>query len=283
MACEIIEEHALSHTPIVISRHAGGFARDKIMGIQCHDIGVALDVVTGHSNAIGLADNMKDHPNVHKILTNSEKSKHLETAVINLHGYSIDSVHFRNETCTDTRIPVVEKGIPEEDAFRRVITINSLLYKLISNETEDLAGRGIHDIQNMIIDAPLYPEITLFDEPLRTSRNFRFKCRLGFIISDRIYEALEDRRLGACFGVKRNGTVIMKVLQHESGETGPIELVYNNLVFSVYKPAISSEIDGNKILEYSTGLKDALATLSCRKCFENIIKKTADYPLLSFI
>lgn len=189
MTTKIIKEHVLSYTPIVIQRLAGGFVRDKIMGIHCHDIGVALDVVSGHSYTIGPADSMKDHPNDHKILADPEKSKHLETAVINLRGNSFDSVHHRSESYTDIRIPIVEKGAPEGDAFRRIITINSLFYNLISEEIEDLTGRGIHDIQYKFIVTPLGPEITLFEDPLRILRIFRFKSRLGIILSGRIYEA----------------------------------------------------------------------------------------------
>jgi tRNA nucleotidyltransferase (CCA-adding enzyme) len=48
------------------------------------------------------------------IKSNSEKSKHLETAVIKIHGISIDIANLRHERYTeDSRVPIIEIGTPE--------------------------------------------------------------------------------------------------------------------------------------------------------------------------
>lgn len=282
--CKLIRDHAFSLDPPVTPRLAGGFVRDKIMGFVCHDIDVALDNISGLLFATGLASKLADHPTVYKILANPEKSKHLETAVLNLYGYSIDFVHLRNESYTQTRIPTIQKGTPEEDAFRRDITINSLFYNIATGNIEDFTGRGLHDIQSRIIDTPLDPRVTLLDDPLRILRIFRFKSKLGFKISGRIYEALQDKNLGVALEKKisneRNGCEIMKMLGYECGEDGLVEIVNNDLVFSVFKPGINIEIDKSKAFEYSKNLKDALRRLSDREYLCRFTKKTVDSSLL---
>ena len=65
------------------------------------------------------------------IKANSDKSKHLETATIKVDGVFVDLVNLRSEKYTeDSRVPVIEIGTPEEDAYRRDLTINSLFYNI---------------------------------------------------------------------------------------------------------------------------------------------------------
>jgi hypothetical protein len=53
---------------------------------------------------------------------NPEKSKHLETATMHLLGFSIDFVNLRTESYTsDSRIPHMGIGTPEDDAYRRCV------------------------------------------------------------------------------------------------------------------------------------------------------------------
>jgi tRNA nucleotidyltransferase (CCA-adding enzyme) len=65
------------------------------------------------------------------IKSNSDKSKHLETATIRVEGQWIDFVNLRSEKYTeDSRVPQIEIGTPEEDAFRRDLTINSMFFNI---------------------------------------------------------------------------------------------------------------------------------------------------------
>jgi tRNA nucleotidyltransferase (CCA-adding enzyme) len=51
---------------------------------------------------------------------NPEKSKHLETATMQLGGFWIDFVNLRTESySSDSRIPEMVIGTPQEDAYRR--------------------------------------------------------------------------------------------------------------------------------------------------------------------
>jgi tRNA nucleotidyltransferase/poly(A) polymerase len=64
-------------------------------------------------------------------------------------------------------------GGPEEDAFRRDLTINSLFYNVNTGAVEDYVGRGMEDIRNQIIRTPLPALTTLLDDPLRVLRAVR--------------------------------------------------------------------------------------------------------------
>jgi len=261
--CKLIRDHALSLNPLVTPRLAGGFVRDRIMNIPCHDMDVALDRISGFEFATGLSKKLEGHPSVHKIMANPEKSKHLETAVLTIGCYSIDFVHLRSETYAQTRIPTIRRGTAEEDAFRRDITVNTLFYNLVTEEVEDYTGRGLSDMKSGVIDTPLDPKVTLLDDPLRVLRIFRFRSKLGFEISERIYDALRDPSIATALEAKvskeRNGIEIMKMLGYSNGEDGLIEIVRNRLVVPVFKPKVTDvDFDIGEASEYVRGLRTFL-------------------------
>lgn len=95
-------------------RFTGGWVRDKLLGEQCHDIDVGINKMTGFDFATRLyeflgqrqADYGIQTGNIHKIGSNPEKSKHLETATTRILGLDIDFVNLRSEKYTDdSRIP----------------------------------------------------------------------------------------------------------------------------------------------------------------------------------
>jgi len=92
------------------------------------------------------------------IKSNSDKSKHLETAAIKVHDTFIDLVNLRSEKYTEqSRVPVIEIGTPEEDAYRRDLTINALFYNINKQEVEDFTKRGIIDLEERVVKTPLDP------------------------------------------------------------------------------------------------------------------------------
>ena len=278
---KIIKDYAISLNANVIPRLAGGFVRDKLLNIPSSDIDIALENTSGICFATGLSETLKDQPTVHKISANPEKSKHLETAVLTICGFTIDFVHLRSESYSHTRIPSIVPGTAKEDAERRDITINSLFYNLITKELEDFTRRGLNDIKNKILDTPLDPRITLFDDPLRILRIFRFKSKLGFEISPRIYEAISDCKIKEALEKKvsneRNFIEIEKMLKYVNGEVGLLEIITNGYVNSVFKPQIQVEINREKatlFLKYKAELlnSDFLAKFQQKQIHFSILK-----------
>jgi tRNA nucleotidyltransferase (CCA-adding enzyme) len=98
--------------PKINLRIAGGWVRDKLMGLQSNDIDIAIDTMTGEPFALAVKEYMdsKNHKisKVSKIQVNPEKSKHLETATVRVLGLDVDFVNLRSETYNaDSRNPTV--------------------------------------------------------------------------------------------------------------------------------------------------------------------------------
>lgn len=108
-----IDKDAPEKEPIVL-RFTGGWVRDKLLGIPSHDIDVGINRMTGYdfgNYLAGFLERNLDRYNipprtVHKIESNPEKSKHLETATTKILGLDIDLVNLRSEVYkADSRIP----------------------------------------------------------------------------------------------------------------------------------------------------------------------------------
>ena len=195
-------------------RFAGGWVRDKLLGLSSKDVDVAINNMTG-SEFGSLLKQFVELPEARdiyeqdilgrlaKIEANPEKSKHLETATTKILGLDVDLVNLRKEKYSDdSRNPTVEFGTPEEDAFRRDSTINALFYNLQTSEVEDFTGRGFQDLQRKIIKTPLAPLQTFKDDPLRVLRSIRFASRLMYEIAPEDEMAIKDCTIKAALRLK---------------------------------------------------------------------------------
>lgn len=248
---DLIRSHARSFGNVV-PRVAGGWVRDKLLGNPSFDMDIALENVSGYEFAAGLGRSAtgQNVTEVHVIRGNPDKSKHLETAVVRINGFCVDFVNLRSETYSETRIPNVKPGTPEEDAFRRDLTINSLFYNLFTEEIEDYTGRGVRDIENRRLVTPLNPKITLLDDPLRLVRIFRFHSKLGFEVDEEIYRAAEDERVKVALEKKvsneRIYTEIFKIIHYPRGQYGLLEIIKRGYVGPIFKPPVERETSYEK-------------------------------------
>jgi tRNA nucleotidyltransferase (CCA-adding enzyme) len=129
-------------------RVAGGWVRDKLLGLASDDIDIALDTMMGREFAQHVQAYMAVQklplPSIGVIAANPEQSKHLETATMRLFDHWVDFVHLRAESYSShSRIPTVVVGTPLQDALRRDFTINALFYNIQQAEVEDFTGKGI--------------------------------------------------------------------------------------------------------------------------------------------
>ena len=195
-------------------RFAGGWVRDKLLGLSSKDIDVAISNMTGSEfgslmkQFVKLPETRNSYKQdilgrVAKIEANPEKSKHLETATTKVLGFDIDLVNLRKETYTnDSRNPTVEFGTPQEDALRRDSTINALFYNLQTSEVEDFTGRGFQDMERKVIKTPLAPLQTFTDDPLRVLRSIRFASRFMYEIDPEDEVAVRDHSIKAALRLK---------------------------------------------------------------------------------
>lgn len=208
--------------PETVLRFTGGWVRDKLLGVDSHDIDVGISSMTGYQFGMALKDYLDVPENLekykkslpseemsdaivslHKIDANPEKSKHLETVTTKIFGLDIDLVNLRKETYSeDSRNPQVEFGTPEEDALRRDATINALFYNLNESKLEDLTKRGLDDMKKRIIRTPLEPYQTFKDDPLRVLRLIRFASRLGYKIDQETESAMQNEDISVALKLK---------------------------------------------------------------------------------
>ncbi|KAI8073975.1 hypothetical protein BC940DRAFT_231652 [Gongronella butleri] len=153
-----------------------------------------------------------------KIDSNPAKSKHLETATTKLFDQEIDFCNLRTELYDeDSRIPAqITFGTPEQDAFRRDTTINSLFYNINTQTVEDLTGLGLKDLAAGLIRTPLSPYETFKEDPLRVLRCIRFASRFGFAMVPELVQAASDASIQSALVSKiskeRIGTEVFKML-----------------------------------------------------------------------
>ena len=197
-------------------RIAGGWVRDKILGLETHDVDVALDACTGvefahclkeyHSTTVQeetddrvdrIKSKSKKIGKIGVIAANPAQSKHLETACVNIFGNDVDFSNLRHETyAEDSRIPETVMGTPLEDSFRRDCTMNALYYNLNFERIEDWTHRGLRDLlQTKVIQTPLKAFQTFQDDPLRVLRVIRFAVRYRMQLSEEIMEACQHPQI----------------------------------------------------------------------------------------
>ncbi|CAB1113427.1 unnamed protein product [Ectocarpus sp. CCAP 1310/34] len=202
----LLEAVKHSKTGTVV-RVAGGWVRDKLLGLENEDIDIALDNCTGVAFAetvnAYLKSQGRDEGKVAVIEANPEQSKHLETARMKIMGVWVDLVNLRTEVYrSDSRIPETSLGTAEEDALRRDFTLNALFYNVNEGKVEDKTGRGVNDLRDGIIRTPLSPMITFRDDPLRVLRAVRFAARFGFALHEDLRAAARDSEIQAALGTK---------------------------------------------------------------------------------
>jgi len=216
---------ALEHWKLKTTvRVAGGWVRDKLLGMESDDMDIAVDDMSGAQFAGYLTKYIsevmkKQAHGTGTIKSNPDKSKHLETATLKLFDMSVDIANLRTETyTTDSRIPQISNWAVEEDALRRDLTINALFYNINNDQIEDFTGTGLYDLlEDKVIRTPLSPDVTFRDDPLRILRILRFAQRFRFRIHDDIYRVLAN----GCFrdlllnkvSRERMGIEILKILK----------------------------------------------------------------------
>lgn len=227
-------------------RWTGGWVRDKLLGVESHDIDLAINKMTGEHFGLKLQEyleipgNAEKHglgeqieesgksdakgkskkivPGLHKIEANPEKSKNLETATTKIMGIDLDLVNLRKETYNEvSRNPQMEFGTAEEDAMRRDATVNAMFYNLHTSQVEDFTGRGFEDMAAKIIRTPMEPDQTFKDDPLRVLRLIRFASRLGYTIEPETANAMGRKDIQEVLKIKisreRVGIELEKMLK----------------------------------------------------------------------
>ncbi|KAG5934253.1 hypothetical protein E4U59_006321 [Claviceps monticola] len=238
---------------------AGGWVRDRLLGIPSSDLDLALSKVTGREFGMFL-ESFSARPEIgakyqqraadlgipdarfsrfYIVERNNDKSKKLETAGGKLFGLDIDLVNLRKEVYDgQSRTPRMEFGTPEEDTFRRDATVNSLLFDLEKQEVVDLTGRGVEDLDARIMRTPLDPRQTFMDDPLRVLRLIRIGSKLSFTIEPTTMRYMKDddirEALDTMITRDRVNIELFKIMKHAHPEIAFQRLFEANLYTPVF-------------------------------------------------
>jgi len=184
-----------------VARVAGGWVRDRLLGMKSNDIDICVDNMSGAAFANLVLEHMKESgvKTSRKVTTvdaNTEANKHLESAILPISGKAVDFVQLRRETYDDeSRNPEIEVGVTAaEDAMRRDLTINALFYNLNTKKVEDYVN-GLEHLENRVAVTPVDPIRTFLEDPLRILRVIRFAARFKLSLKPDIIEAAKDERV----------------------------------------------------------------------------------------
>jgi poly(A) polymerase len=99
--------------------------------------------------------------------------------------------------------PNTSFGTPQEDAFRRDLTINALFYDISSFTIIDYVG-GLEDLRTGTVRMIGDPRERYVEDPVRMWRVLRHAARLGFSIEEKTAREIEQNRglLCACSGAR---------------------------------------------------------------------------------
>ncbi|CAF1924777.1 unnamed protein product [Brassica napus] len=165
-------------------RVAGGWYFYLFHFSNTEDIDIAIDNMTG-SRFLEKFQNyfsrkVGEKVNVHII---KSKSKHLETGKMRLYDQWIDFEQLRKEEPDEnSRIPTKYFGTPEEDAYRRDLTINRhvlSIFILFFTRTDAMAG--IDDLKSGRTTTPSPAKTIFLEDPLRVRRAIRFGICVPFL------------------------------------------------------------------------------------------------------
>jgi len=150
-----------------IAYFAGGYVRDKLLGVDSNDI----DIVTSATP-----------DEIEKLFPQtSAVGKKFGIIVVNKNNYSFEVATFRSESdYLDKRRPKnISFTDAKADATRRDFTVNALFYDPLAKKIIDFVG-GEEDIKKRVIRFIGDPVERINEDYLRLIRAIRFKSTLNF-------------------------------------------------------------------------------------------------------
>lgn len=158
---------------------AGGWVRDHLLKHDSSDIDIATNAAPQvildlfpHTILVGLS---------------------FGVVIVVIQGFQFEVATFRKDlSYVNGRKPEqIEQSTPQEDAYRRDITINGMFYDPLNGTIYDFVG-GVSDLKRGIIRAIGDPNERFIEDRLRMIRTVRFACRFGFAIDIETQEAITE-------------------------------------------------------------------------------------------
>jgi poly(A) polymerase len=185
----------------------GGSVRDLMLGRRPKDFDVATDA---HPQQVrDLFRNSRIIGRRFRLIHVFFGPKNIEVATFRkqAEGVTVDDPLIRHDNTF---------GTPEEDAFRRDFTVNSLFYDPQTFRVIDYAG-GVADLRARLIRTIGDPDLRMREDPVRMLRAVRFAAKLGFEIEAATLAAIERHR---CDLAKASMPRLVEETYRTIGQTG---------------------------------------------------------------
>jgi poly(A) polymerase len=185
----------------------GGSVRDLMLGRRPKDFDVATDA---HPQQVrDLFRNSRIIGRRFRLIHVFFGPKNIEVATFRkqAEGVTVDDPLIRHDNTF---------GTPEEDAFRRDFTVNSLFYDPQTFRVIDYAG-GVADLRARLIRTIGDPDLRMREDPVRMLRAVRFAAKLGFEIEAATLAAIERHR---CDLAKASMPRLVEESYRTIGQTG---------------------------------------------------------------
>ena len=244
----------------------GGSVRDSILGLPVKDIDLVVNMKNGGVLlATYLTMRFKCHiPSKNPVLYNNYGTARFQLySNSELKDIEIECVQTRREQYhCDSRNPSVLFGTLEEDAKRRDLTINSLLYNITTDKVHDY-NNGIDDIVKKVIKTPSDPNIIFNEDPLRILRTIRFACKLGWDIEKNTWLGMvKNAHRIDIISQERITDEISKILKTEKPSIGFRKMyacgLLNRILPDIYDLTTSFEYGKMTLFDHTLNVMDAV-------------------------
>lgn len=268
----MIDEEALKvlyrlHRHGFLSCLVGGSVRDLLLGKVPKDFDIATNA----------------HPHeIHALFKNSRIiGRRFRLVHVFFKGGKVVEVStFRShsefeETLTDDGqiLKTDSFGTPQEDALRRDITINGLLYNIADFSIIDYVG-GIADLQKKVIRTIGDPDEKFKQDPVRMIRVIRHAARTGFHIEEKTYQAILNHReeIRKC-SPSRVQDEFLRELKEGASASSLRLMIQTGLIFSLF-PDLRRALGDNAI----SGKKNREFLLSLFGLIDRLMKTDRSIP-----
>ena len=206
----------------------GGVIRNSLLNLPIKDIDIVVDIRNGgtlFANYLAVRCRCYEGGKNPVIFPNYGTSK--------LQLYTDDELKDIPIECNESRRAKEVFGTIEEDARRRDLTINSLMYNVSKDGLFDFNGSAIDDFKNQLLRTP-NAERTLKEDPIKILRIIRFSTQLGWgIEKDTWVSMVENAHLIKTVAQERISEEISKTLMCNKPSIGIRKMYYCGILHRV--------------------------------------------------
>ena len=225
----------------------GGAIRNSLLGLPVNDVDICVDTKDG---GIGFATFIAFRHQCYASSINPVVFPTYNTARVVLN--KIEEIKDITIECVETKKSKNEFGSLRDDANRRDLTINSLMYNISRDTLMDFTEQGIDDLITSTLRTPNNPSEILEEDPIKILRIIRFSTELGWgIEKDTWLAMIENAHLINTVAQERISEEIAKILLCKTPSIGIRKMylcgILNKVLPDIYDTTYAFECKNKQI------------------------------------